>query len=160
MLEDGYRMKIFQLDLQWAVTTAIALYGAGLSSYNAHTARKQVKRQINVTISYGCHTYTDGRLGEQMIFLTAANPGHRAVTLTSVGLRLPDGKSLVNVDDAGTARLPHHLTEGTTITQWMPLEGVKESLRRKGVYGRVKLFAYYGDAVGATHKSKPFTIQV
>jgi hypothetical protein len=152
-------MRFVQIDLQWGVTAAIALYGAGLSTYNAIIARKQSTRQIVVSISYGWLTFGPV-LGEDMIFVTAANTGHRPVTLSSMGLRMPDGRSLVNLEQQGSVQLPHHLNEGTSVTHWMPLQGVKESLRRSGAFGKVEIFAYYNDAVSTTHKSKPFPIEV
>jgi hypothetical protein len=79
-------MKTVQIDLQWLVTAAIAVYGAALSTYNVYVARKQSKRQINVKTSYGCLTFGP-TLGENMIMVTAANVGHRPITLDSVGLR-------------------------------------------------------------------------
>ncbi|MGH9515393.1 MAG: hypothetical protein ACRD3P_06910 [Terriglobales bacterium] len=152
-------MRTVQVDLQWVLTTAVALYGAGLSTYNVYVARKQSKRQINVKISYGCLTFGP-TLGEDMIMITAANVGHRPITLDSVGLRLPNGRSLINIQQEGSVPLPHPLKEGTSVTHWMPVTGVKESIRRGGTSGKVKLLAFYNDAVGVTHKSKPFSLEV
>lgn len=49
--------------------------------------------------------------------------------------------------------LPHHLAEGTLCRHWMPLAGVKMSLREQGFSNRVRVRGFYNDALGKDHLS-------
>jgi hypothetical protein len=146
-------MRTVQIDVRWAVTVLVAGYGAVLSTYNTYISRKQSRHQIKVKISFGWLTYGPN-LGDDMVMTEASNPGHRAVTLTSVGFLLPDGRQLVLTFAQGSASLPHHLSEGTSITHWIPLIDLKRSIHEAKFAGKVKLRAFYNDAVGARHLSK------
>jgi len=64
----------------------------GLSTYNIYTARKQNRREIKVTMGSGFITRGPD-LSDDMLVLSASNPGHRAVTVTGVGILLPDGRA-------------------------------------------------------------------
>jgi hypothetical protein len=147
-------MRTIQIDFRWAVTVLVALYGAVLSTYNAYIARKQSRHQITVKTTFGWLTYGPN-LSDDMVMVEASNPGHRAITLTSVGFLLPDGRQIVLLGNDGSKPLPHHLSEGTSIQHWMPRSNLIETLREHRFSGSVKLRAFYNDAVGARHLSKP-----
>jgi hypothetical protein len=151
-------MRVIQVDFRWAVTVLVALYGALLSTYNAYVARKQSRHQIDVKITFGWLTYGPN-LSDDMVMVGASNPGHRAVTLTSVGFLLPDGRQLALMTE-GSKPLPHHLSEGTSIQHWIPQHELIETLRKQRFSGPVKLRGFYNDAVGATHLSKPVSFKL
>jgi len=153
-----FTMRVIQVDFRWAVTVLVALYGALLSTYNAYTARKQSRHQIDVKITFGWLTY--GRnLSDDMVMVGASNPGHRAVTLTSVGFLLPDGRQLALMSE-GSKPLPHHLSEGTSIQHWIPRHELTETLRKQRLSDPVKLRGFYNDAVGACHLSKSISFKL
>jgi hypothetical protein len=108
---------------QWIVTTSIAAYAALLSTYNAIAAKKKEEHSILVEVNYGFRTIGP-HLGDQMVMVGAANHGHRSVTLKSAGLLLPDRRQLFFMGE-GEPRLPHHLTEGTSCTQWTPIDVIR-----------------------------------
>lgn len=151
-------MKFPHIEWQWAVTAAVAIYGALLSTYNAYIARKQSRTQIRVTVSYGFLT-SGPNLSDDMLILSASNAGRHAVSLTSVGFVLPTKQQLV-ITSEGSSQLPHHLTEGTSITHWIPVREVARILRDRRFSGTVKITAFYNDAVGARHYSKPLSFDV
>ncbi len=142
---------------QWIVTAAIAVYGALLSSYNAFVARRQNTRQITVTVNHG-FLPTGPELGDPMLLIGAANLGHRAVTLVSVGLLLPDKQQLVLTSPEGTVQLPHHLTEGTSCKHWIPAAEIKRQLSSSRFSGTVMVRGFYLDALGKRHLSELFEI--
>jgi hypothetical protein len=146
------------MNWQWIVTTIIAAYGAGLSTFNIWSARKKDRHQIKVKVTFGFLT-SGPTLSEQMVFIDASNPGHHPVTVTGVGLRLPDKRSLVLMASSGT-ELPHHLAEGTVCRHWMSLDGVKISLRETGFSSSVKVKGFYNDALGEDHLSDDIEIDL
>lgn len=146
-------------DWQWIITAGMAVYGALLSTYNAYVQRKQSKRQIVVTVTWGFLTYTT-RLSELMLYIQASNPGHRPLTLTGNGFRLPGGRQAVLTAAEGTVQLPHSLTEGTSCTHWIPAREIKHELRASGFSGKVPIIGFYLDALGKCHVSKPFELDV
>lgn len=94
-----------------------------------------------------------------MLILSASNPGQLAVDLMGVGLLLPT-KQKLEILNQGSVSLPHHLNEGTSITHWAPVQELKRMLRGRNFSGSVELTAYYTDAVGAVHYSKPLSLDV
>jgi hypothetical protein len=146
-------MRLIEIDLKWAVAVIVAAYGAGLSSYNTYIARKQSQHQIAVKVTFGWLT-NGPNLSEDMLMVEASNPGHRAITLTSVGFLLRDGRQLALLDPQGSKSLPHHLAEGTNIMHWIPMREMSDTLHKNGLTGKVKLRGFYKDAVGATHQSE------
>ena len=143
------------VDWKWAVMALVALYGAALSTYNAYAAKRINKRQVRVKLSHGLVT---SRLSDDMLILEASNPGHRPVTLTGVGLILPDKRQLIfPFSEEGSAPLPHQLNEGSNVTHWMPAREVAGELIRKGFPRHVELVAFYRDASDKCHKSNALT---
>lgn len=138
----------------------LAAYGATLTTYNVLAARKKSKRQITVTVSTGFLTFGP-ELSEIKLLITVLNPGHRDVTLLSVGFLLPDKRQLVNTDpNSGSVRLPHRLTEGTQCMFWASARAIAEQLRGMGFSGTVNLTGFCRDAVDVSHFSKPFPFEV
>jgi len=145
------------IDWHWISTTAVAVYGAGLSTYNMYNARRKDRREIKVTISAGYLTHGPD-LSDEMFVLSASNPGHRAVTVTSVGIRLPDGRQMVFPYPEGP-QLPYHLTEGTNCDHVVPIREIARKLSTSGFRGTVKIKAFYRDAVENVHTSKPLSLK-
>jgi hypothetical protein len=146
----------FSMAWQWIVTTSIAAYAAVLSTYNVIASRKKETHQITVKLSYG-FIPVGPELGDEMMLVEAANHGHRSVTVQSAGLLLPDRRQLFFMN-GGSVRLPHHLNEGTSCTQWTPLAVIKEELRKSGLSGKVKVIGFYLDALNNRHLSEPAEI--
>lgn len=71
------------------VTAAVALYGAILSTYNVVSDWKSKKRNVTVKTGRGWLTPMAEPSPPLMLFLTAANPGFRPVSLTSLGFVFP-----------------------------------------------------------------------
>src|SRR5258708_38423807 len=73
------------------IPTVLAIYGAGLSTYIAFTARREKRHQLQVAISHG-FLVAGPHLGPTRVMVVASNSGHRPIVLQSAGMRLLDGR--------------------------------------------------------------------
>lgn len=141
-----------------AITSVLAIYGAGLSTYNIIAKNRESRRVIKVSMKYGWPVFGQQQLGDDCVFVEATNPGNRAVTLASVTIRLANGRQLVIRQTS--SELPHELQAGNNVTAWVGLDQLKATLRDEHLSGDVWLKGIYRDAVGAEYKSKPFKVEV
>lgn len=135
------------------VTAIVAIYGAVLSTYNLVVTRRDKLRGVTVQLRFGFMPIGPD-LGAQMLFIEASNPGHRPVQLTSVGLLLPDRRTIAWMQPQASRPLPAELSEGQSCSAWMPLEEVEQQLRRHGYKGKLKVRGFYDDALGKRHYSR------
>jgi hypothetical protein len=147
--------------LPWTtiVTAAVAIYGAALSTYNLIVNHREKSRRVKVRISWGFLTYGP-QLSSTMLFITVANPGTRPVTLTSVGLLLPDGKQMFFPPADANQSLPFDLTEGKSFQAWAPMKGIALELRRIGFSERAKVVGFCLDTLDVRHTSKTFKFDI
>lgn len=143
------------IDVAWIITTLIALYGAGLATYNIYTASQKNKWKIKVRVANGFLTF-GANLSDEKFILSASNVGYRAITLTSVGFLLPDKRTIVFPDGEGT-RLPHHLNEGMGCQHFVSFKDIAEQLGQNGYRGTVNLVGFYRDATDGLHTSEPYS---
>jgi len=94
-------------------------------------------------------TYGD-RLGEQLTCVIARNSGRAPVTVSSWGLRFPDGQVMfIRQPFAGSDVLPYRLEEGASGSWYIETAVVAETCRGHGVY-YADLTAYVDLASGQT----------
>lgn len=141
------------------LTAAVAVYGAGLSTYTLIRNLKEKQRQVNVNLSNGCLTFGP-ELSQAMIFIEASNPGNRTVILNTVGISLPDKRTLVFPNPESNVHFPHPLPEGTGCMVWTPLKELAQRLTQGGYSGRLKLVGYYRDQVGTLYTSNTFALDI
>ncbi len=137
------------------IIAMVATYGALLSTYTLVAARKEKQRRVAVTLTWGL--LGTGPESSLMFFLTASNPGNRAVTLASCHLLLPNGKSLIMPRITGNFSFPHGLEEGKNCMAWFPVEDVIRTLISEGYRQEVSITAVYTDALGTNYMSKAFS---
>jgi hypothetical protein len=101
------------------ITALVALYGAALSTYSLVASRRDKKRQILVTISHG--VMVPAGVPTHAVFLQAANPGDRAVTLEFATLTLPNGWNVFLPRSNSAVAFPYELPEGKSCTCWINL---------------------------------------
>ena len=146
--------------MNWTFATGIvAVYGATLSTWKVVSDHLEKRRSITVKITWGFETYGT-ELGPQCVLVTAMNTGHRTVTLRSAGLRLPNGRDMVNFLQSGDARFPHELHSGQSCMISIPVEGVRDSLIRAGIVGKIWLTGFFRDALDKTYRSERFEFDV
>lgn len=143
------------------ITALIAIYGAILSTYNLVLKRREKSHQVSVNLSSGFLTCGE-RLSPYVLFIVASNPGHRTVTLDSVGIRLPDKRQIVfpfSGRFGSDVQFPHDLTEGQSCRAWVDVKELT-ALLEEGISGRIKLIGFYTDAIGGKYKSKPLKFNI
>ena len=146
--------------MDWSgwITALVALYGALLSTHNLVSTRRDKRRRVKVELStgfFGAPPYT------AMLFIQVSNPGHIAVMIQPPGIRLPKGSgNAVFPNPASNVAFPHELCPGRECRVWTPRTELADLLKRKGFSGKVKLMGYCVDAVGTTHKSKRFQLDL
>lgn len=143
------------MDWTTGVTAVVALYGAGLSTYTLIQNRKEKQRQISVKLSNGFLTYGP-ELSPAMLLIEATNPGDRTVVLNTVGLSLPDGKTVAFPNPQSTVCFPYPLQEGNSCMVWTPLKELAQQLSQKGYSGKVRLVGFYRDQLGTVYRSNAF----
>jgi hypothetical protein len=142
--------------MNWSIVTGIvAVYGALLSTWNAIASHREKRRHVIVEAAYGFETYGP-EIGPTSIILTARNKGYQPISLTSAGIRLPDGRDAVYLRQSGDARFPHELEGGKSCTICIPMQSVAGQFKQEGLSGTIRLSGYFRDALGKTHTSKRF----
>jgi hypothetical protein len=98
--------------------------------------------------AYGDH------LGEQITEVTARNSGRSPVTVSSWGLRFPDGQvMIIRQPFAGSDSLPYRLEDGASGSWYIETTAVAETCRAHGV-DYADLTAYVHLANGQTVDAK------
>ncbi len=142
-----------------AIALIIAVYGAVLSTYTAWAARQEKKRKIKVELSYG-FSVSPPMVGPKSLFISALNMGKPTVTLTSMGLVLPDKRYLTPLYPKSNVSFPYALLEGKNCSVWIELKELAEQLKQEGYSGKVSLIGFYNDAIGGKYKSKPLEFDI
>jgi hypothetical protein len=135
------------MTLAEVLTAIIAVYGAVLATLTFIVQQRDRRPRISVSVSYGTPVY-GSQLGDQMVLLTATNPGHRPVTLVGAGFFLPDGRQLIMPSPLAVPALPCELNEGKSCQVFMSIPGIVER-----VGPRISLVGFFRDALGTTHRS-------
>ena len=147
-------MKWFEI-----LTLIIAGYGASLATYTAIADQRTKRRKVNVSLRNGFLTYGP-EVSELQLFVEAVNSGARPVTITAIGILLPDGEQMYVPTLPGAARLPLELMEGQGCRVWIGAYDCAVELPRVGYSGTIKLRGFADDAMGHRQLSKPFNLNV
>ena len=153
-----------EISVGWDViiTLIIAVYGAILSTYMTWNARQEHKREIKVQTSFGFIKSPFSGVSPLMIISTAMNTGRKTVTLSSVGLILPnkDKEYLTFLKPNSAVSFPYDLVEGKSCQVWDTAKELAVDLKREGYSGRINLKGYYKDAIGNEFRSKPLRFNI
>lgn len=122
--------------------------------------RKEKKRIVSVKLSHGAPAFADGSVGRDILIVQAMNPGLLPVTLTSFGILLPNGSTMISRQHDGSIHLPYELSPGKQCMKSLEMIPVAESLARAGYRGTVNLIGFYHDALDVRHESKPLKVDV
>ena len=141
------------------VAAIVALYGAVLSTITYRASRRDKQRVIGATLRYGFLTF-GSKLSDPHLLLQASNPGHVPVTVRSAVVVFPDKWQAIVPPGHGEARLPLDLAPGAGCTFWLDVREIAAALRQRGYRGKVRIRCEFGDATGATHRSKPFKFDI
>lgn len=137
----------------------LATYGAALSTYNFYDGRRKNRRSVKVTLETAMFTFHGGGITAPYIKITAVNIGNRPVTITNVGLRLPDGRHLAllqrAVPDDMESGLPATLHDGAQAFRFYKADDAEATARNAGA---TKMIAYAMDSTGKTHLGDSWTL--
>ena len=137
------------------ITALVAVYGALLSTYIALREWKGRSPNIKVNLSMGFY-YLGASVSDAQVSLDASNPGEKAVSLSSLGLILPDKTRVAFMEDESHVTFPYKILPESSCKVWWDARGLAHGLRSMGFSGELKLVGFYGDEVGRTYESKPF----
>ncbi len=138
----------------FAVLTAfVAVWGAALSTFEYFSRRQASKRRLKVTLAWGMLTYGP-RLSDQMLLVTAANPGNRVVRVDGMALLLPDRSQAVVLGGSANPKLPCELSDGAKVMAWFDCHKLAIELRERGMTGVVKIRAVARDSLSTEHRSR------
>ena len=148
--------------MEWTeiITTIIAAYGALLATYTLVAQLRGKKPRIRVKASMGFLEFGSYGTSDAMVFLSAQNVGHKAVTLSSKGLLLPKKGRLFLLNPKSDVSFPYELLPERDCRVWIEARQLATDLKSRGFSGRVRLVGYYGDQADRIHKSKPFKFDV
>lgn len=152
-------------DLTKWLVPLLALYGAGLSTYNTWSARREKalveKRVLRVTVARGFPVYDDGIDRGDLVIVTATNVGQRTVIAKSIELQLPDGHHYPKVERGPhDSQLPATLKDGESASIYYSLPQLQQALYRH--YERedpVVLVPVCTDSVGNRHTGESIEIR-
>ena len=147
------------------VAIIVAVYGAGLSTYNFYDKRRD--RQPRLVLGYrpGFFELGGGQLSETTMNLEVSNIGSKPVKIVShsnVQILLPNGKYFVPMEDwQSNMSFPCILSPGSTLTVWRDIRAFAQSLKKNGLSGKVKFRVICHDGAGRVHMGKrlPFDIE-
>ncbi len=133
------------------VLAIVAAYGAILSTITAVLQWRKARPAVAIDVKHGP--------GEKLI-LNMFNPRHKAVTIESPYLYLPDGRTLPCVNKESDVRFPHTLEseEGRTIL--FDKKELTQQMRADGYTGAVELTPVVKDQVGRAYKGGTISFHV
>jgi hypothetical protein len=145
------------MEIKDYITAGVALYGAALSSVLAYLNWAARRSGAKIGISYGMLTF-GAKLSDQQIIITVSNPRSRPITIAGVGVRLPNGKTLISFGGGTNHPLPHRLEEGASMTAWIALDEVKHHLQKEGYSPGARISGFGRDAMGRTFRSRGLSV--
>jgi hypothetical protein len=148
--------------LRWyeVVTAIVALWGAGLSTYQYIAGKKEQRRQVKVTIFSTLATITASGQPHFALYATAVNTGRRPVSLHSPMLEMGDPPHVyIDVYHRNPkVAFPYEVTEGRECAVRVQTEPLAAGLEQDGVAGGVELVAVFTDATGGRYRSEPMKV--
>jgi hypothetical protein len=144
------------------VLFALAIYGAGLSTFNLIQSLRRERRQILVRVST-VMPEIGGRLGQCFAKVEAVNTGHRPVTVTNLTLELSSGTRLLSLQFDRLpvfpdTRLPAVINDGQAAHVLIPYAEIGAALLQAGVREKTRLVPLCEDSVGHIHRGEPWEL--
>jgi hypothetical protein len=151
---------VYGLESKDIITFVIALYGAGLSTFNLFDSLKKEKRRIVVSCEPTFYAYPDGNVGTQQTSIKIANHGQRAVVVNAPKLRMPNGKFMFLAGADGAKKFPKRLEDGDSVSLTIPDSEISKTLVRAGYSGNVKLRPQCTDQTERRYRGKALMFTV
>ena len=134
------------------LTAVVALYGAGLSTYNAFSTYIKNRRHLIIKLSFGL-TSPSTQKSLKAIFVKVANPSEKNITINSIVLVMPDCNQALLPHLPGSTTLPHDLAPGKDCVIFADAENFAHDLFENGYRGTIKIKAKCFEATGKEYLS-------
>lgn len=139
----------------------VAVYGAVLATFNYRQAKRKDQRNVLVEISTVLPTYGPV-LGACFAKVAVINAGQRSVTITNIGLCLPDHTRLFSMSSGmpgmPNTQLPAPLSDGESAHITVSYKDLGEALLSHRLTGHTKLMPICIDSAGALYSGKRWSI--
>lgn len=153
--------SIFSL-LKDPVLFGLAIYGAGLSTYNLFKSIQKDKRRVVVKMSTAKVAYGP-KLGPANAAIEVTNLGHRPVTIKQIFFRLPDGRTIITLNDVipglDDTKMPIKLEDGATARKYYSYQSIGQGLIHARMK-KIKLYPACEDSTGQVHVGKFWNVDV
>jgi hypothetical protein len=150
-------LSTFQL-VRDLVLLFLGLLGAGLSLYNFFDIRRRSARILKLSLMTCMPTYKEGQLGNPLMEVIATNIGQRSVTVTNLGLELPEGRTLAllhqgypGFEDTPT---PATLQDGEIARRYFSYADIAGAVRQHQLPPKLAIKAFAVDSAGQRHYGK------
>jgi hypothetical protein len=135
------------------LTTLAALWGAVLSTYLLRVQLVENRRSLKVTLTGGAFT-SGSSTSNLFLFTNVGNTGKRPIKIDSANLQLPNGRSIITLQNDTNVTLPHLLTDGEGCRFWASYSALIDALREYGISEKTKIRAQVHDEAGGVYVSK------
>ena len=145
------------------VLFGLAIYGAGLSTWNLVQASRRERRKLTVTTETQTPTFAGGNLGKPWANLKATNVGARSVTVTGLTFSVEGDGKLVNLASSPPhgmteTTLPVALSDGQTANRLMSYFDIGHALIASGRPSKTRLIPIAEDSAGGSHVGDPWEV--
>ncbi|QJE74434.1 hypothetical protein HHL28_16355 [Aerophototrophica crusticola] len=153
-------IKEFLLSYKDIILLLLALWGAGLSTFNFLKIIQKEKRKLDVQFRHpssmnGAHS------GCQHLEVKVINNGHRPVTVNQIYILLPHAKKLLTLNDAIPSlvdtKLPAKLEDGASAAKCYTYQSIGQALIHEKIK-KVKIYPACEDSTGKIHRGKALKV--
>jgi hypothetical protein len=141
--------------------SAVALYGATLSTFNYIQAARKDRRAVVVKAATVMPTYGN-TLGDRFAKVEAINAGHRAVIISSLAFEVQEGQRLFSMGSGipgmEDTRLPASLSDGESAHLFVSYKDIGDTLLSRGRTQKTKLTPICINSLGAVYKGEPWEV--
>jgi hypothetical protein len=136
------------------VLLALGATGTILSIYNFVESRRRNSRRLQLSIQTTIPTYHSGELGAPLFQVTVTNTGQRNVTVTNLGLELPNKTTLAitepypGFEDTPT---PRTLSDGEIATRYFGYHDLSQAIRSSRLDNKARIRPFAVDSAGTRH---------
>jgi hypothetical protein len=147
------------------VLFGLAIYAAGLSTWNLVQAIRRDRRNLGVKVSSVIPIFSNGPPGRVWAQIAVTNLGSRNVTVSSLAFELDDGKQLLSAQkDSGRegleeTPLPCTLRDGETANLYRSYYSIGHALVTHGLKGKTRITPVCKDSAGGVHKGEVWVIE-
>lgn len=157
--------KIEIITVIFLAITAIATLSGAILKFKQRIENRPI-------IDVQCANYLEsGKNGILRLYISASNNGQSAVTLSSIGIEIPEFKKHSLPDkyiflDKSEYDLPFNLKQGARplaygYGKYINVTGISETLKSKGISEEVEAFFFLKDGLGRKYKcERPFIFPV